>query len=40
VQSFGGSGSGLEKITPGGFDNFFNELNAFVEERLEKDLEE
>lgn len=39
VQRFGGSGSGLEKITPEGFENFFHELNAFVEERLEKDSE-
>lgn len=37
VQSFRGSGSGLEKITPDGFSDFFNELDTFVEERLEDD---
>ncbi len=34
VQSHKGSGSGLEKITPEGFDDFFNALETFVNERL------
>ncbi len=37
VQSSKGSGSGLARITPDGFADFFNELATFVEERLEDD---
>lgn len=35
VQSSRGSGTGLESITPEEFDDFFNELSDFVDERLE-----
>lgn len=38
VQSHKGSGSGLEQITPEGFDDFFNELDEFVNKHLEIEM--
>lgn len=36
VESHKGSGSGLELMTPEGFDDFYHELKTFVNERLEE----
>lgn len=37
IQSYKGSGSGLEHITPEGFDAFFQELRDYVDDRVERE---
>ncbi len=39
VEKHKGSGTAMKSITPENFDDFFNELSDFVDERLEGDNE-